>query len=152
MLSSNHVVAGGVIGLVCKRHPLAAVAVGFASHFALDALPHWGASSSEDFYRVARRDGVTGAVLLASTLVLAPRRARPALAGAMLASVAPDADMVLDYFFHRKIAPAWFTKAHVRVQQGRESGHRITQEVVSAGVGAAVLLLCVCGARRSQRA
>jgi hypothetical protein len=143
MLSTNHVVAGGALGLVLRRHPVLAVLAGFASHLALDAMPHWGADSSDDFFRVARRDGVAGAALMVVTFVLAPPKARAALAGAMLASVAPDSDMVLDYFINRTVHPKWFTKIHVRVQRGRESPHRMIQEVVTATIGAALLTLAV---------
>ena len=41
MLVTNHVLSGSVIGAVVRR-PAAAFALGVASHFALDATPHWG--------------------------------------------------------------------------------------------------------------
>ena len=41
MLVTNHVLSGAVIGAAVRR-PVPAFALGVASHFALDAVPHWG--------------------------------------------------------------------------------------------------------------
>jgi len=41
MILFTHSVVGGAIGAALRIHPVAAFALGFASHFVLDAFPHW---------------------------------------------------------------------------------------------------------------
>lgn len=41
MILSTHAIVGGAIASLLPSHPAAAAIVGFASHFAIDAIPHW---------------------------------------------------------------------------------------------------------------
>ena len=41
MILTTHAIAGAAIGSLLPGFPAAAFVLGFASHFALDALPHW---------------------------------------------------------------------------------------------------------------
>jgi hypothetical protein len=41
MILSTHAIVGGAIASLIPSHPLLAFAAGFASHFAIDAIPHW---------------------------------------------------------------------------------------------------------------
>lgn len=41
MFLSTHAVVGAAIGSLLPSHPVAAALLGFASHFPLDAIPHW---------------------------------------------------------------------------------------------------------------
>jgi hypothetical protein len=41
MILSAHAVVGGAIASLFPSHPLAVIAAAFASHFAIDAIPHW---------------------------------------------------------------------------------------------------------------
>jgi hypothetical protein len=41
MILSTHAIVGGAIASLFPSHPLLVVAAGFASHFAIDAIPHW---------------------------------------------------------------------------------------------------------------
>jgi hypothetical protein len=41
MILLTHSVVGGAIGVVLRTHPVLAFTAGFASHFILDAFPHW---------------------------------------------------------------------------------------------------------------
>jgi hypothetical protein len=41
MILSTHAVVGGALGSLFPSHPVAAIAAGFASHFVIDAIPHW---------------------------------------------------------------------------------------------------------------
>src|SRR5271154_893803 len=41
MILSTHAIVGGAIASLVPSHPLLAVVAGFASHFAIDAIPHW---------------------------------------------------------------------------------------------------------------
>jgi hypothetical protein len=41
MILSTHAVVGAALATFVPSHPVAAFMMGFASHFALDAIPHW---------------------------------------------------------------------------------------------------------------
>jgi hypothetical protein len=41
MVLSTHAIVGGAIASLFPGHPVLAVAAGLASHFAIDAIPHW---------------------------------------------------------------------------------------------------------------
>jgi len=41
MILSTHAIVGGAIASLLPSHPVLAVAAGFASHFVIDAIPHW---------------------------------------------------------------------------------------------------------------
>jgi len=41
MILLTHSVVGGAIGVALRTHPVLAFTAGFASHFILDAFPHW---------------------------------------------------------------------------------------------------------------
>lgn len=41
MILSTHAIVGGAIASLIPLHPAAAAVAGFASHFAIDAIPHW---------------------------------------------------------------------------------------------------------------
>ena len=66
MLLTNHVVSGALIGALARR-PLPAFAAGVASHFVLDAVPHWGDwGSRRRFLRVAMADGLVALAVAAA--------------------------------------------------------------------------------------
>src|ERR1700682_2406054 len=41
MILTTHAIVGGALASLFPTHPIVAVAAGFASHFAIDAIPHW---------------------------------------------------------------------------------------------------------------
>lgn len=41
MILSTHAIVGGAIASFFPSEPLLAIVAGFASHFAIDAIPHW---------------------------------------------------------------------------------------------------------------
>jgi hypothetical protein len=41
LILSTHAIVGGAIGSLLPSYPVAAGLLGFASHFLLDAIPHW---------------------------------------------------------------------------------------------------------------
>jgi len=41
MILCTHAVVGAALASFVPSHPAAAFAIGFASHFVLDAIPHW---------------------------------------------------------------------------------------------------------------
>lgn len=150
MLISNHVAAGGVVGAIARRHPVAAFALGLASHFALDAVPHWGVSPEREdpdayFMRVARRDGLSGLALMLAIMAILPRRA---MVLALFGAVLPDLETPLQHFTGWRMFPTWFTHVHSMIQ--RESESRLRQEICSAVAGAAMCALVLRRVRRTS--
>jgi hypothetical protein len=41
MILTTHAIVGGALASFFPAHPIVAIAAGFASHFAIDAIPHW---------------------------------------------------------------------------------------------------------------
>ena len=41
MILTTHAIVGGALASLLPSQPMVAVAAGFASHFAIDAIPHW---------------------------------------------------------------------------------------------------------------
>jgi hypothetical protein len=41
MILCTHAIVGGALASLFPSHPLAVIAAGFASHFLIDAIPHW---------------------------------------------------------------------------------------------------------------
>jgi hypothetical protein len=154
MLICNHVLAGGVLGVAMKRHPVAGFLVGVGSHLLLDAVPHWGvdktaADRDERFLQVAKVDGCVGCVLMGTVLALGPRQL--GLWTTMAGAVLPDLDKPVWYFFKRRVWPAWFDRLHGRIQ--RESEDRLRFEVVTASIGAVLVIagLWVLARSRARR-
>jgi hypothetical protein len=135
MLVTNHVLSGAVLGSLIASPPAAFVA-GVASHFALDALPHWGVAEGEDFLEVAVRDGLSGLAAIGVLAALsAPDRRWPVLFG-MAGAAFPDLDKPALLFFGRSPFPAYVDRFHSVIQ--REAPHRMRHEVVVGVVGAAL--------------
>lgn len=44
MTLTTHAIAGATVATLMPTHPILGFTAGFASHFALDAIPHWGYS------------------------------------------------------------------------------------------------------------
>jgi len=41
MIPSTHAIVGGAVASLFPSHPVLVAALGFASPFAIDAIPHW---------------------------------------------------------------------------------------------------------------
>ena len=151
MLITNHVLSGALIGAVTGR-PAAAFALGAASHFALDAVPHWGDWDGDMslFMRVAVRDGLTGLAVMGALTALAPPSARVAVLAGMAGAALPDLDKPSVMFFGRSPFPHVVDEFHRDIQ--RESRRRFPVEV-AAGTVFVATLLAVRGlrARRAAR-
>ena len=92
MLLTNHVLSGALIGALV-RLPVPAFALGVASHFALDTVPHWGPFRERHaLLRVAVPDGLTALAALTAFAAAAPPHRRLTLTAAMLGAALPDAD------------------------------------------------------------
>src|ERR1700759_3787364 len=90
MLVTNHVLSGAVIGAVTRR-PGRAFALGVVSHFALDAVPHWGKwVGRPHFMEVAVPDGLTGLAVMGAMTALAPPESRASVLAGTAGGALPD--------------------------------------------------------------
>jgi hypothetical protein len=129
MLISSHVPAGALIGGVLRK-PTVAFAAGFASHLAMDAMPHWGLGPRGNWLPVARRDGMTGLATMAALAIAAPTDRRLAVVAGMTGACLPDTDKLGWYFTGKSPWPRRFDRFHQQIQ--REAPHRLHQEMATA--------------------
>ena len=146
MLLTNHVLSGAVIGAVVRR-PVPAFVLGVASHFALDAVPHWGDWQGDPgrFLRVAVPDGLAALAAMAALAAAAPRQRRLAVTAAMFGAALPDADKPTRLWFGFSPFPAAVGEFHGRIQD--EAPGRFPFEAAVAGTFA---LAAVAAVRRLQ--
>jgi len=124
---TNHVLSGFAIGQLLSRHPVAAFAVGVASHLALDAIPHWGCDrKTPDGYRqflhAARIDGLVGLSVAALGATFAGRDMRTATVAAMAGAVLFDVDKPAEHFLGIRLFPRFVNKLHGRIQKESPDG------------------------------
>jgi hypothetical protein len=142
MLVTNHVLSGAVIGAAARRRPASAFVLGVLSHFALDAVPHWGNwNGRPSFMQVAVPDGLVGLAFMGTMAAIAPRDARLAVVAGMAGAALPDLDKPAMLWFGRSPWPRVVDYIHVHIQ--REAPHRLKHELAVAAVcfAAAVALL-----------
>jgi hypothetical protein len=145
MLLTNHVLAGALIGALARR-PVPAFAVGVASHFVLDAVPHWGDwASTRHFLRAAVPDGLISLAAMGAIAAVSPAERRPAVVAGMVGAALPDIDKPAKLFFGRSPFPAAVDRFHGRIQ--REAAGRAPLEVLTA-VALAVTALTALRCRR----
>ena len=150
MLLTNHVLSGALIGAVVRR-PVPAFVLGVASHFALDAVPHWGPfPGRREFLRVAVPDGLTALAAMTALAAAAPPPRRLALTAAMFGAALPDADKPVQLLFGRSPWPAAVGRFHGRIQD--EDPARFPFEAAVAGLLAATAATAVAATRRQGRA
>jgi hypothetical protein len=149
MLITNHVLSGAVIGAVTRR-PVPAFVAGVASHFVLDAIPHWGDwRSREHFMYVAVRDGLTGLAVMAALTAIAPPTARTAVLAGMAGAALPDLDKPSVIYFGRSPFPRAVNEFHSAIQD--EAQGRAHIEAGAALVfGLTALALLRAHARRAR--
>ena len=150
MLLTNHVLSGALIGALARR-PLPAFAVGVASHFVLDAVPHWGKwGSRRRFVRVAVRDGLVSLAAMGAFAAASPADRRLAVLAGMSGAALPDADKPTTLWFGWSPFPAAVDRFHTAIQ--REASHRAYVEVLAAGVLTTATLVALHRSRgRSRR-
>jgi hypothetical protein len=147
VLVTNHVLSGVLIGAVIKR-PLPAFAVGVASHFVLDSLPHWGERGidKQRFLRIARTDGLTGLAAMAAFATIAPPERRVAVLASMAGAALPDLDKPARLWFGRSPWPAAVNRFHGRIQN--EAPDRFPRELTTMGLLAVAGLAAMRASRR----
>jgi len=147
VLLTNHVLSGALIGALARR-PLPAFAAGVASHFALDAVPHWGHwGSRRRFLRAAVPDGLVSLAVVGAFAAVSPADRRPAVVAGMAGAALPDLDKPLIMWLDWSPYPQAVRRFHVRIQD--EAPGRARYEILAAGALAAAALLVL---RRSRRA
>ncbi|HEU5385717.1 MAG TPA: hypothetical protein VFV73_07430 [Streptosporangiaceae bacterium] len=148
MLLTNHVLSGALIGALARR-PVPAFAAGVASHFVLDAIPHWGDwGSQRQFMRVAVPDGVISLAVMGALTAASPPGRRAAVLAGMAGAALPDADKPANIFFGWSPFPAAVDRFHARIQD--ESFHRAPVELAAAGLFAATALAAIRRARHGR--
>ena len=119
-----------------------AFAAGVASHFVLDAIPHWGEwGSQRRFLRVAVADGLVSLAVAGALAAAAPPARRAAVLAGMAGAALPDADKPTRLWFGWSPFPREFDRFHNRIQ--REAWRRGYVEVLAA----AALAPAALGAR-----
>jgi hypothetical protein len=147
VLLTNHVLSGALIGALARR-PLPAFAVGVASHFVLDAVPHWGKwRSRHHFVQVAMRDGLVSLAVMSALTAASPPDRRLAVLAGMAGAALPDLDKPVKLWFGRSPFPAAFDRFHMRIQD--EAGHRLYVELLAAAALAPAALIALRARRRS---
>lgn len=142
MLITNHVLSGAVIGALTRR-PAVALALGAASHFALDAVPHWGKWGSDSrFLRVAIRDGLAGLGVMGALAAAAPPEARLSVVAGMAGATLPDLDKPAVIYLGHSPFPRAVDKFHAAIQ--REARSRWWVEV-AAGAALGTLAAVTVG-------
>jgi hypothetical protein len=138
VLLTNHVLSGALIGALTRR-PASAFAAGVASHFVLDAVPHWGKWGSLDrFLRVAVADGLVSLAAMGAITALAPAGRRLAVVAGMTGAALPDIDKPAKLFVGRSPFPVAVDRFHQRIQ--REAPGRAPLEVLTASALAVTAL------------
>jgi hypothetical protein len=150
MLVTNHVLSGAVIG-IAARNPWFAFPLGFASHFALDAAPHWGKFGDFDkFLRVAKVDGLTGlAVMGLATAAAEPERRASVLAG-MAGAALPDLNKPGKIYLGHSPFPKRVDAFHGRIQDEAPDRFR-SHELVAGAAFAAAFATFVLASRLRRR-
>ncbi|GAA1944559.1 hypothetical protein [Nocardioides hwasunensis] len=137
MLVTNHVLTGALVGLAAPG-PVSAFVGGVVSHFALDAVPHWGDRPLEEVMPIAVTDGLTGLAAITVVWRRTPSSHRVRVLAGMAGASVPDLDKPSRVFFGASPFPRAVDDFHARIQT-RESSARMPQEIL-VGLGSALLV------------
>jgi hypothetical protein len=147
VLITNHVLSGALIGAAVRR-PLPAFALGVVSHFALDAMPHWGEwGSQRRFLRVAVPDGLAGLAAIGIIAAATPPERRTAIVAGMTGAALPDLDKPAVLWFGRSPFPGAVDRFHSAIQDEAPDRFRLEMTVMTALTAAS--LAAVRAARRT---
>jgi hypothetical protein len=138
MLVTNHVLSGALIGSAVRR-PVPAFVLGVASHFALDAVPHWGEwGSQRSFIRVAVPDGLGGLAAIGAFAAVAPPEQRLAVLAGMAGAALPDIEKPTTLLLGWSPFPRAVDHFHTVIQ--REAPRRAHYELAAAAILGATTL------------
>jgi hypothetical protein len=131
---TTHVLAGALIGRSLGRHPVGAFAVGVASHFAMDACPHYGGREPQTdaewtrWFHMASCDGCLGLAAMAVGAGITPGPAKRAVVAGMAGAALPDLDKPFDWFFGWAPFPQAWQRFHSGVQN--QEANRLPLEIL----------------------
>lgn len=115
MISLNHVLVGTAIGLAVKQPALAAP-LAFASHFVLDAIPHFSYEwPGWKFRTIWAIDAVTSLAAIILLSMAAPQFAPAIIAGGVFAEL-PDTIWIYDRWIIHGKSQHWFFRFHRFIQ------------------------------------
>jgi len=138
MLVTNHVLSGALIGGAVRR-PVPAFLLGVASHFALDAVPHWGKwRNQRHFLCVAVPDGLAGLAAIGALAAVAPAGWRLTVLAGMAGAALPDIDKPTKLVFGWSPFPRVVDDFHMAIQ--REEPRRAHYELAAAAMLGATTL------------
>jgi hypothetical protein len=141
VLLTNHVLSGALIGALARR-PVPAFAAGVASHFVLDAMPHWGKwGSRRRLLRVAVPDGLTSLAVAGAFAAASPPDRRPAVLAGMAGAALPDLDKPFYVWLDRSPFPAAVNRFHSGIQHEAPRRAHIELAAAAAFGTAAVVAL-----------
>lgn len=146
MLVTTHVLSGAVLGATSSDVGTA-LTRGFASHFVLDAVPHWGCEP-EDMLKVAVPDGLVGLAAIAAVARAAHPQVRLRVLAGVFGACLPDVDKPAVLFFGSSPFPPWFDRFHQVIQH--ERAHRWKREVVTASALAGLAAVVLLGQRHRR--
>lgn len=115
MLITNHVLVGALVGTLSPSSK-SAYLLGVVSHFACDAIPHYGGIDKEDFLALAVKDGLRGLALMGAITSLTPKPARKRVFMGMLGACTPDANKPSKLVFGRSPFPQFIERFHSNIQ------------------------------------
>lgn len=143
MIGLNHVLTGSAIGLAVKR-PITAAILAVASHFVLDALPHWGNTpiysfDSPVFPYISALDGTLTISALVIICYYAPPKKRWIIALCAFLAALPDASLLWYHFYGK--TDFWFFNFHSGVQWCERPWGIIIEIIYAASMGVVVAKL-----------
>jgi hypothetical protein len=139
VLITNHVLSGALVGALSPDVGRAALR-GFVSHFALDALPHFGVDD-EHLMKVAVPDGLTGLAAIYAIAHATPPPLRLRVLAGIFGACLPDVDKPAVKFAGRSPFPRWFDRTHAAIQP--EASHRMPLELATAGICLVALAVAI---------
>lgn len=115
MISLNHVLAGTAIGLAVKQPALAAP-LAFASHFVLDAIPHFSYTwPGWKFRTIWTIDAIASTLALVMLCWVNPSLAFAILAGGIFAEL-PDVFWLYERLVLKTKSTFWYFAFHRKIQ------------------------------------
>lgn len=124
MIGLNHALAGALVGIYMPPQYIAYIPlVAFASHFILDAMPHYGRDDTagvrtKKFRRIVAMDAILCFLAVGLVVWLYPDKLLP-MGLAMFFAVLPDFLWIFHYYtkVHNRLADKFFAFA-ARIQWG----------------------------------
>jgi hypothetical protein len=149
MILVTHGAVGGALAVLSAGNPAVAFAAGFASHFILDAFPHWDYPLKTNFssgerpamrsiardVAVVSLDGIAGLAL--PVLILMPEAGTTVILAGALGAIAPDF-LQFVWFVFRPRALAQLQYFHEWIH----TGIRLTGRPFIGVVSQALIIAC----------